>query len=46
MMNLGMACGFAAVQAKDERGDFHSLDREKLQGSLEQAGQIIHAPER
>jgi hypothetical protein len=46
MMNLGMACGFAAVQAKEERGDFHSLDREKLQRSLEQAGQIIHAPEK
>ncbi|HUU55694.1 MAG TPA: FAD-dependent oxidoreductase, partial [Armatimonadota bacterium] len=46
MMNLGLACGLAAVQAKEDGGDFHTLDVKKLQQSLEQSGQIVHAPER
>ncbi len=46
MMNLGLACGLAAAVAKDEGADFHSLDVKKLQRSLEQSGQIIHAPDR
>jgi len=46
MMNLGLACGLAAVQAKEDGGDFHTLDVEKLQQSLEQSGQVVRAPER
>ncbi len=46
MMNLGLACGLAAAQAKENGADLHTIDVEKLQQSLEQSGQIIHAPDR
>jgi len=46
MMNLGLACGLAAAQAKENGADFHTIDVEKLQQSLEQSGQIVHAPDR
>ncbi|HUU54049.1 MAG TPA: FAD-dependent oxidoreductase [Armatimonadota bacterium] len=46
MMNLGLACGLAAVQAKGDGCDFHTLEVEKLQQSLVSNGQVIHAPDR